>query len=78
MERLYSVDADDARGIYGDGPLAQYRITDEPVTDMDSEARADNELRRRAHQPADIDRYTTALAEEVRSVAAARPAASPR
>ena len=83
--------------VYGDGPLAQYRITDRPVTDMDSEARADNGLRRRldlallhrglfinpmltkiyvslAHEPADIDRYTTALSEEVRSlrVASAR------
>jgi len=87
--------------VYGDGPLAQYRITDEPVTDMDSEARADNELRRRldlallsrglfinpmltkiyvslAHQPADVDRYTSALAEEVRSVTAARSVAAPR
>ncbi len=79
--------------VYGDGPLAQYRITERPVTDMDSEARADNDLRRRldlallrrglfinpmltkiyvslAHQPADIDRYTSALAEEVHALMA--------
>jgi glutamate-1-semialdehyde 2,1-aminomutase len=78
--------------VYGDGPLAQYRITDRPVIDMDSEARADGDLRRRldlaligrglfinpmltkiyvslAHQPDDIDRYTSALAEEVRALA---------
>ena len=62
---------------------------------MASEARGDNDLRRRldlallgrglfinpmltkvyvslAHQPADIDRYTAALAEEVRALAATR------
>ena len=32
--------------VYGDGPLAQFRITDQPVTDMASEARADARLRR--------------------------------
>ena len=76
--------------VYGDGPLAQYRITREPVTDMASEARADNVLRREldlallargiflnpmltkiyvslAHEPADIDRYTEALAEALRA-----------
>jgi glutamate-1-semialdehyde 2,1-aminomutase len=80
--------------VYGDGPLAQYRITDHPVTDKESEARADNDLRRRldlallrrglfinpmltkiyvslAHEPADIDRYTAALAEEVRALTVA-------
>ena len=62
---------------------------------MDSEARADNDLRRRldlgllgrglfinpmltkvyvslAHQPADIDRYADALAEEVHALTVAR------
>ena len=81
--------------VYGDGPLAQYRITDRAVTDMDSEARADNDLRRRldlallgrglfinpmltkiyvslAHEPADIDRYTSALAEEVHALTSTR------
>ena len=32
--------------VYGDGPLAQYRITNQPVTDVASENAADDTLRR--------------------------------